>query len=256
MARKKYIIKESELKEIIKEMILQEVYNPDDFANNYTSEKGRQAAQNLTPGVLGKNALSLITGIPNAIVPDEWKERAQNGDNQALKWILGALGITTGGAVGADFVPNVNNLKMFGGSGLGKGNNPDAHEVFNVASAIKWLMNNASPYYMKNKRCAAYVRQALNAGGLSAPWGMMAGSAKDYINVLPANGWTEINVGNAGQPGDIIVIDAFTGHPYGHIAMCCGNGLWVSDFRQNTPFGINGRVPENKVHYYRYKNIG
>ena len=35
---KKYTIKESELKEIIQEMLLMEVYNPNDYKDMYTSD--------------------------------------------------------------------------------------------------------------------------------------------------------------------------------------------------------------------------
>jgi len=33
------------------------------------------------------------------------------------------------------------------------------------------------------------------------------------------------------QPGDVVVIQAITGHPHGHMAMFDGQ-IWISDFRQ------------------------
>jgi hypothetical protein len=79
--------------------------------------------------------------------------------------------------------------------------------------------------------------------------------AANYVTILKSNGWREINQSQAGAVGDVVVIEAFQGHPYGHIAMCCGNGRWYSDFRQNSMVGLAGGAPPALVHVFRYTNI-
>ena len=261
---KKYIIKESELKEIIKEMIIVEAYNHSDFSANFLD--GKTPGKSIAPKDYISKIGQLIGGIPGAVIPDEYKERIESGDNSVLQWLLGALAGNTAGRTGPDYVPDLRSLKWLGGSGWGNGNNYDAKETFNPRAAAKWLKSHATSHYIKgqNGHCGTNVRAALNYGGLSAPWGMFSASryASGYASILPSNGWVEIPESQAGQIGDIVVLDAFVTndrkrqkHPYGHIAMCCGNGLWVSDFVQSNMYGINGSVPKNSVHIFRYKNI-
>lgn len=250
---KKYLIKESELKEIIQEMLLMELYNPDDYKNMYT--KGTSNAQFPNAGEALNNAWNIIKGIPNALIPDKWKEQIANGNghvgNDFLQWLMGSLGATAAGTAGPDWAPNI-------GQKPGSGSNRDAHEQLNVAAACNWLASNAKP--KSTHWCARYVRIALNRGGLSLPNGMPAPSAKYYVNILPANGWDEIPAAQAGQPCDVIVIDETWSirreHYYknGHIAMCIWNGRWASDFLQNSPSGLRYAVPPERVHYYRYRN--
>ena len=224
---KKYIIKESELKDIIREMILME-----------------------------------WTAAPeNRVNPANFKANLMNGQlpsgGAQPKGVLGAR--TNTNAKGPDYVPNPGSGKWFGGPGLGKGNNSDAHEVFYPMAAAQYLRAHATPRYVRgqNGHCAKNVKEALNEGGLTCPWGMfkLSGSAKGYIKILFSNGWAQISSSEAGQVGDIVVLDAFQGHPHGHIAMCCGSGQWVSDFVQATMYGINGKVPPEVVHVFRYTNI-
>lgn len=249
---KKYLIRESELKEIIKEMFLMEVYDP----NNHKSilQPG-QSTKPINVSDTLKNLWGLISHIPGAVIPDRIKERVANGDSDVLQWLLGALGAQAPGTAGPDFVPNI-------GQSSGKGQNGDAHERLNVAAACNWLATHAYPRYDPEKcgNCATYVRMALNRGGLGLPNGMPAPSAKYYYNVLPANGWEFISAQEAGQPCDVVVVDQTMSldrkHNYkdGHIAMCIGNGRWASDFLQNSAVGLAHQVPPEKIHFFRYKN--
>ena len=262
---KKYIIKESELKDIIREMILMEWtaapenrVNPANFKANLMN--GQLPSGGAQPKEVLTSLSNILRGAPNALIPDNWKEKVESGDSGFLKWLMGVLGARTNpNAKGPDSVPNLGSGKWFGGPGLGKGNNSDAHEVFYPMAAAQYLRAHATPRYIKgqNGHCARNVREALNEGGLTCPWGMfrLSGSAKGYIKILFSNGWAQINSSEAGQVGDIIVLDAFRGHPDGHVAMCCGNGQWVSDFVQGDMYGINGKVPPEVVHIFRYTNI-
>ena len=252
---KKYSIRKSELNEIILEALIVEAYNPNDFKANFSNGQ-------LPKGLTINSYLSKIgpgvKSIAGHMIPDNWKERVENGDSRFLQWLLGLLGANTAGRVGPDYFPNMKDWSVFGGAGSKAEQNPDAHQQLNVAAAIRYLMNHATSTYNKllNGKCAKNVRAALNFGGLDVPHGIRATAAKHYIIVLPRNGWYEIDINQAGQPGDVCVIDAYDGHPYGHISMCCGRGLWVSDFVQKDMFGVKGHKPPlNLVHVYRYKNI-
>ena len=277
---KKYILKESELKEIIKEMILMEVsQNQADAINGYTLGRQQQMRNGGGDGVQIKDYFNSLRGLMhgagrfvNGQIPDKWKSAIESGNSDALKALAAWLGISTSDtAVGPNsVVPWVSDLKIAGGNGPGKGSNPDAHEVFYVDNAVRYIINNATPHYDPNKNgwCARHVRQALNYGGLGAPWGMSAPGGSSYISILPANGWYKIELsevgglkGTNGQKGDIVVLAPYTTpetgryHKNGHIAMCCGNGLWVSDFKQQDMCGMKGTVPINVVNVFRYKNI-
>ena len=247
---KKYILKESELKEIIRDMMLMEIYDPNDYKDMYVDKSlANKPTANL--GDYAGAALKAIRGIPGLIIPDAWKERVANGDNDFAKWLLHALAAEKiGSSVGPDRVPNF-------GQWNGKTQNANAEEPLSVSKACNFILRNASA--RPTNWCARHVRMALNYGGLHAPWGMYAPSAKYYVNILPGNGWDEISPDQAGEPCDIVVIDSCIDssgkkHGNGHIAMCAGNGKWVSDFVQNTVYGLKGTPPASCVHFYRYRN--
>ena len=253
----KYIIKESELKEIISEMVAMELYNPADYKGLY----GNGAKSRLNIKDYLKAGGDILKNLPAGMIPDDIKDRIENGDNQALQWLLGVLGANTAGRMGPDFFPDFSTIRQHGFKTLNYGDNGNAEQGFNATAAAQYAMSRAYPAYNKQTcgHCARAVRQALNYGGLGVPHGMPAGYARDYLKVLPANGWQEIMPGQAGQVGDIVVVAPFRGaakdYRSGHIAICCGNGQWVSDFRQRTPHGLATPPPANAVHYYRYRNI-
>lgn len=244
---KKYLIKESELKEIIQEMMLMELFNPDDYNGMHTP--GYQGTTPMPKDYI-RGAWNLVKGIPGMIIPDSWKQKAAEGNNPFAQYLLGLLGAQQAGTARPDWVPNL-------GQHRGEGSNADAKQQLNVNAAVNWLRNNAGR--KSTGWCARYVRRALNRGGLQVPHGMRAPSAKFYINILPANGWQEIPANQAGELCDVVVIDPCkdsTGkdHPNGHIAMCIGNGVWASDFIQRTMHGLRGTPPPGAVHVFRYKN--
>lgn len=253
---KKYVLKESELKEIVREMLLSELYNPADYQGLYT-----QNYKGSVPNV--GNYLNAIKGmaggLANAVIPDSWKDAAANGGRDLPQWLLDVLGAQKAGTSGPDFVPDWWNSKRLGGTGAGLdfGANADAHQTLNVGAACQYIRSIARN--TPGRHCAKNVRKALNHGGLGLPHGKPAGSAKNYLTILPENGWTEINQQNAGEPGDVLVVapcvdSAGSSHPYGHIAMCVGNGVWISDYIQSTVHGLKGTPPRGTMHFYRYNN--
>ena len=108
---------------------------------------------------------------------------------------------------------------------------------YNVDNAVNWLNNNAHESWKDAKgQCAAYVRQALEAGGLNTAGHPVP--AWQYSTFLPKLGFSPVNNTNY-MKGDIAVMKGYpgatadpkTGIPYGHIQMFNGN-QWISDFKQ------------------------
>lgn len=251
---KKYILKESELKEIIQEMILMEIYEPDKYVANF--EGG------VPPGQSNLSSL-FKNGFGDAV------HNASQERNGGLGGWLDAVDRGVYDLENLNYAPIwlrnwFNSHRWRGGPGVGNGSNGDAQEMFFVPEAVAFLKRYAKPRYDPNTcgNCATKVREALNHGGLNAPWGMDASSAYQYIQVLPANGWYEIDESGAGQPGDVLVINRHAGHPDGHIAMCIGpdeNGVtrWCADYIHSSgnKYGLANRPPANTIFFFRYANI-
>lgn len=212
---KKYLIRESELKEILQEIALLEV--SDMHTRKYMARK---------------------SGSGNAALKTDGN-------------VLGDFGNMLNGLYSSLFGQG-NGTMGYGNQPVDHGKNADAHQPLNVAAAVNWLNSNA--HQKSTGWCARYVRSALNAGGLGVPHGMPARAAYQYVRILPSNGWQEIPIEQAGQPCDVVVMDPHPGHKYGHIAMCLGNGRWASDFFQRTMHGLKVPPPRNVVHVYRYRN--
>lgn len=107
------------------------------------------------------------------------------------------------------------------------------NDGFNIHEALNHLTSNA----LSNSSgyCARYVREALEAGGLST-YGRPV-SACDYDTYLSMIGFSIVDSSNyTPQEGDIVVHEATSGHSHGHIAMYNGN-QWISDFIQNDMYG-------------------
>lgn len=99
-------------------------------------------------------------------------------------------------------------------------------------------------------KCAKFVRQALEAGGINTDGRPV--SAKDYGPFLESKGFDSVPASSfTPQAGDIVVINSIPGHPHGHIAMYDGK-QWVSDFKQQTFWGSHAYENQNAEHqFYR-----
>lgn len=117
-----------------------------------------------------------------------------------------------------------------------------------IDTAVTYLINHAN----KNSvgYCAAYVADALEAGGFSFT---RQASAYQYRTngVLTGIGYNEISKPSSFAKGDITVTENNSAHPHGHIAMWSGYN-WISDFVQNSEYVYASNQPP--VHYYRYGN--
>jgi hypothetical protein len=94
--------------------------------------------------------------------------------------------------------------------------------------------------------CARFTREAIEEG-FSQSIMPRHRSAKDYGASLLAVGFTAMPGMCGGfQAGDVVVIEAFPGHPHGHMAMFDGS-KWVSDFQQNNYVGREGGLYPGKA---------
>ena len=120
--------------------------------------------------------------------------------------------------------------------------------VFSVSidDAVNYLVSHANSQSVR--RCAAYVANALQAGGFRFT---RQNSAYMYRTngVLNSIGYRQIERPGSFKKGDITVTDRNSAHPDGHIAMWSGNE-WISDFVQHSEFVYKSNQPP--VYYYRY----
>ena len=118
---------------------------------------------------------------------------------------------------------------------------------YSISKAVSYLKNNC--YQKSHRKCAYFIRKALEAGGLST-----AGhpeSACDYDTFLPKLGFHQVDKQNySPRMGDIIVLEAVPGHVHGHIAMFTGS-KWISDFVQRDMWG--GPAYRNKAKYTLFR---
>jgi type VI secretion system secreted protein VgrG len=127
---------------------------------------------------------------------------------------------------------------------------------FDVDLAVERLEKHAYPFPQSHKKCAEYVRLALEAGGIKVGYPPPR-SAKNYGPALEAKGFYEINRDTVIlKKGDIAVIQNYPGGTIdGHIAMYTGK-IWISDFKQRDMWSGPG-YREKKPTYaiYRFKML-
>lgn len=117
---------------------------------------------------------------------------------------------------------------------------------WDMSLAVKHLVANAKASPIGY--CAMYVRQAIEAGGVTLT---RHTSAKDYGSSLIAVGFRAITeaVPERGHKGDVVVMQAIGTHIHGHMQMYSGSA-WVSDYTQNGFYPYSVSRPEYQV--YRY----
>ena len=120
---------------------------------------------------------------------------------------------------------------------------------YDIEKAVAWL--NSKGLDSSIHKCAQYVREAIEAGGLSTEG--RPNSAKDYDWFLPMLGFATVpKEGYAPKKGDVVVLqNTSTSSEHGHIAMYNGT-QWISDFKQSDFWG--GSAYRNKAEhtFFRY----
>ena len=122
---------------------------------------------------------------------------------------------------------------------------------YDIEKAVEYVNNNAETKSLG--KCARYVREAINAGGITNIYG----HATEYFDTdkLVKYGFTKIGTDLDSInliKGDIAAFGSVKGHPYGHIAMWNGTN-WVSDFKQKSFWVANQYSVEKKYAIYRWK---
>jgi hypothetical protein len=117
-----------------------------------------------------------------------------------------------------------------------------------VHRLIAWL--DAHAHLHSAHRCAASVRQAMEAAGISTADRPPSGDAGDYGPFLLRHGAQVISPESyAPEAGDIAVFDRTEAHPAGHIQIFDGQH-WVSDFVQHafSPYSHQESTPPATVY--------
>lgn len=111
--------------------------------------------------------------------------------------------------------------------------------VFDRAKTSTFMRDHAQA--KPTGRCAAYVRQGLEAGGFDTRGYPVP--AADYGQLLTDRGAVHVSPESyMPQEGDIVVYDRYGKHGYGHIQYYDGQ-QWISDWKQKSiePFkDVNG----------------
>lgn len=118
---------------------------------------------------------------------------------------------------------------------------------WDAKAAVDHLNSNAEP--ASTSKCARYVREAIEAGGVTVAKTMYA---KNYGSRLTNAGF--VAAAGAPQAGDVAVIQPTEGGLEGHMAMYNGT-QWVSDYKQPAVHGYYPSATYRKekpaVKFYR-----
>ena len=120
----------------------------------------------------------------------------------------------------------------------------------NINAFVNELNNNAGDEPDPNQNCAQYVRWALEAGGINTKGHPVP--AKNYGPFLQGHGFSIVFSDDyTPQPGDIAVIQPYTGgNQNGHIAGWNGSN-WVSSFNQRGVYpgpGYRNAEPDYSIY--------
>lgn len=119
---------------------------------------------------------------------------------------------------------------------------------FDKAAFAKHLSDNAQA--ASTGKCARYVREALEAGGLNTSARPV--SAKDYGPFLVGLGFMEQGAqAYVATQGDIVVLPGNASSAHGHIAGYDGS-IWISDFKQSDMYGGPAFRKAGTYKIYRY----
>lgn len=105
-----------------------------------------------------------------------------------------------------------------------------------------------------SKECAKYCRRAIQlAKGIPVePTGI--NSAKDFGAWLEQQGYQRKGEQGLGavRPGNVIIIGGSKNHVHGHMAIYCPDGLWRSDFVQDS-YNPYGDLSAQELEYALYE---
>lgn len=184
-------------------------------------------------------------------------ERVAYADNcGSLSDCFSTIGSATAAAVGVAVMVIVGMItdlfKMEGEAEAGETpqNKDSSERAIDMDKAVEHLNSNA--YETSQHHCAQYVRQAIEAGGITLER-PASGYAKDYGPSLENAGFKKIPKEDySPQKGDVIILQPPPGRDAGHIQMYNGE-RWVSDFNQSKDIYPGPGYREKKVPYEIYR---
>lgn len=103
-------------------------------------------------------------------------------------------------------------------------------------------------------KCAAYVRQAIEAGGIRLDLSLRTAgeSAYGYGPSLEGGGFVAMAPGAEPQAGDVAVIQPAAGHKHGHMTMFDGRQC-ISDYKQEKGMYSGAAYRQEKTPYIIYR---
>ena len=137
--------------------------------------------------------------------------------------------------------------------------------MWNNSASVSYINSHVEPKSLG--KCAAYVRRAVEAGGvkIKIPPSRIGNSASacDYgpsfeavgfkpVYSYTGSGPTDTAIIPGQKAGDVVVIQPIDGHPHGHIAFFNGTN-WVSDFIQLRGFYPGQQYRNIKPAYILYR---
>lgn len=137
--------------------------------------------------------------------------------------------------------------------------------MWNNIASVSYINSHVEPRSLG--KCAAYVRRAVEAGGVKIkippPRIGNSASACDYgpsfeavgfkpVYSYTGSGTTDTAIIPGQKAGDVVVIQPIDGHPHGHIALFNGTN-WVSDFIQLRGFYPGQQYRNIKPAYILYR---
>lgn len=120
--------------------------------------------------------------------------------------------------------------------------------TWNLAKSLQHL--NSHAHRESKRKCARYVANAIDAGGLTVDRKDAFMLGESLIKI----GFIALDASPAeAMPGDVVVFDRIPlSHPFGHTAMYDGT-QWVSDFVQPHFYVSDAYRRYNKYKFYRYQ---
>lgn len=122
--------------------------------------------------------------------------------------------------------------------------------AIDIEKSVEFL--NKQAHATSQGKCAKYVRQAIEAGGVTIPEPRPV-YAKDYGPKLAELKFSKLDIENyVAEKGDVAVFQPPSGQAAGHIQMHNGE-TWVSDFIQGTGLYPGPAYRKEKVAYEVYR---
>lgn len=179
---------------------------------------------------------------------EEKRDKAYTESNRTETKTVSPIRVVDGVATGVALNDRYTRNNATKDVSVGNSSLPRYDNISNMtAKACETLTTNSKEKSIG--KCAKYVADALQSAGYK--FNRQPSAYMYHTNgILSGMGFECIGrTDSQPQPGDICVINRFSGHPHGHICMFNGQ-KWISDFKQRTPVPYKEGAPGG-LWYYR-----